>query len=1505
MAGSLGLDPDGTPPFIDAISGTHTYTVRALNGACVSSESTADNGTGIATPAAPTNVSATDTQCEQITISWNTVAGATGYEIFRDGGSLGLDPDGTPPFIDTVTGTHSYTVRALDGACPSAQSTADNGTGSATPAAPTNVSATDTQCEQITISWNTVAGATDYEVFRDGESVGFDPNRVPPYVDFVMGSHSYTVRTWTGNCVSTDSNTDSGTALECPEASACCFPDGTCLTLTASDCDSGGGTYQGDGTTCASTECEDTITGACCFSDGTCSDVNDADCASLGGTYQGDGTSCDTTFCEDTITGACCFSDGTCSDVNDADCASLGGTYQGDGTSCDTTFCEDTITGACCLPDGTCSDVNDATCASLGGTYQGDGSTCATTECEDTITGACCLPDGTCSDVNDATCTSLGGTYQGDDSTCATTECEDTITGACCLPDGTCSDVNDTTCASLGGTYQGDGSTCATTECEDTITGACCLSDGTCSDVNDTTCTSSGGTYQGDNTVCDTTVCEDIITGACCLSDGTCSDVNDTTCASSGGTYQGDNTVCDTTVCEDTITGACCLPDGTCSDLNDATCASSGGTYQGDNTVCDTTVCEDTITGACCLPDGTCSDLNDATCASSGGTYQGDNTVCDTTFCEDTITGACCVPDGTCSDLNDATCASSGGTYQGDNTVCDTTVCEDTITGACCLPDGTCSDLNDATCASSGGTYQGDNTVCDTTFCEDTITGACCVPDGTCSDLNDATCASSGGTYQGDNTVCDTTVCEDTITGACCLPDGTCSDLNDATCASSGGTYQGDNTVCDTTVCEDTITGACCLPDGTCSDLNDATCASSGGTYQGDNTVCDTTFCEDTITGACCFPDGTCSDVNDADCASLGGTYQGDDTSCDTTFCDVTVTGACCFADGSCVSALQADCESADWTEDATCTPSPCPTLVSDVQVIETGTNTFEWEVATDEEVTRVHGWYRPAGSRPDPCEPGRGEFLCLGELQPEGTSTWHVSFPGEHKTLRGIEYYLAIEHPRIPPGTAQMFGCESDPLYVEIEGAARAPLPAPLTLRMISAPYDISSSDRDLSALEAFFGAPRSSTTWDMGWWEDTGDTGHYVHVGPGRPLVFERSQAYWIGTAEPQAEWRLSGISRRPIDSDDTECGDAAPWEIELAPGWNMVGNPAFYRITLNQDILEVRSSTGETHTYAEATDPLNTGGIAWVGAAIYVYAPNSGLETAPYDPAPPALDPWDGCWILNRLTTPLYLRIPAREAESVDPALIARWTPEDLAWSVLVEARTADSQGRVVVGRAPKASGGLDPMDLQHPPEAPGSRLWLALESQTSYPRRDWLYRDVRSTDQVEERWTVHVSSPEAPVDLTWHERDSRGTAPEGALKITRLADGREWDMRALRSLQVGRGEHSFVITFEANGPAAPPQDAPELLIKPNPFRGETIFFVKLARSGRFDLHVFDSSGALCWSERRDRAEAGQHAILWDGRSNDGASLPAGAYFLRLNLVSEDGHLRTSSRKFTLLR
>ena len=75
-----------------------------------------------------------------------------------------------------------------------------------------------------------------------------------------------------------------------------------------------------------------------------------------------------------------------------------------------------------------------------------------------------------------------------------------------------------------------------------------------------------------------------------------------------------------------------------------------------------------------------------------------------------------------------------------------------------------------------------------------------------------------------------------------------------------------------------------------------------------------------------------------------------------------------------------------------------------------------------------------------------------------------------------------------------------------------------------------------------------------------------------------------------------------------------------------------------------------------------------------------------------------------------------------------------------------------------------------------------------------------------------------------------------------------------------------------------------------VKPNPFRGVAEVEFALASAGAVDLRVYDVQGREVRSLlRRERLEAGPQHARWDGRRNDGGSVGAGVYYVRLKLAN----------------
>ena len=113
--------------------------------------------------------------------------------------------------------------------------------------------------------------------------------------------------------------------------------------------------------------------------DGSCIVVTETQCQTEGGTYQGDDETCDDAGC--LPLGACCIPFDICVVANIQECfGELGGVIWAPGQNCDTFACPPL--GACCKPDGTCQVTAQFSCElSLNGTYQGDGVTCQDSNC--------------------------------------------------------------------------------------------------------------------------------------------------------------------------------------------------------------------------------------------------------------------------------------------------------------------------------------------------------------------------------------------------------------------------------------------------------------------------------------------------------------------------------------------------------------------------------------------------------------------------------------------------------------------------------------------------------------------------------------------------------------------------------------------------------------------------------------------------------------------------------------------------------------------------------------------------------------------------------------------------------------------------------------------------------------------------------------------------------------------------------------------------------------------
>lgn len=168
----------------------HSYRVKAKNEQGTSNWSETIYVTTL--PSTPANIILT-VKSTEIVVSWNSVSGATGYEIEVDGVVKDIGDSTNYVHVELMPNSeHTYRVRALNGSIKSFWS--ERVTGLTLPGIPTNLQG-DATSSSITLTWDIVQGATSYEIEADGEIFDNGPNTVFSHTGLVPNTeHKYRVR---------------------------------------------------------------------------------------------------------------------------------------------------------------------------------------------------------------------------------------------------------------------------------------------------------------------------------------------------------------------------------------------------------------------------------------------------------------------------------------------------------------------------------------------------------------------------------------------------------------------------------------------------------------------------------------------------------------------------------------------------------------------------------------------------------------------------------------------------------------------------------------------------------------------------------------------------------------------------------------------------------------------------------------------------------------------------------------------------------------------------------------------------------------------------------------------------------------------------------------------------------------------------------------------------------------------------------------------------------------
>ncbi len=93
-------------------------------------------------------------------------------------------------------------------------------------------------------------------------------------------------------------------------------------------------------------------------------------------------------------------------------------------------------------------------------------------------------------------------------------------------------------------------------------------------------------------------------------------------------------------------------------------------------------------------------------------------------------------------------------------------------------------------------------------------------------------------------------------------------------------------------------------------------------------------------------------------------------------------------------------------------------------------------------------------------------------------------------------------------------------------------------------------------------------------------------------------------------------------------------------------------------------------------------------------------------------------------------------------------------------------------------------------------------------------------------------------------------------------------------------------------------------------PNPFRATasnspTTLRYSLPARALVSATIYDVLGRRVRQLRQQTEEAGEHALIWDGKDDRGVALPSGIYFLSMQLVLQNGQRQSARQKIALIK
>lgn len=351
----------------------------------------------------------------------------------------------------------------------------------------------------------------------------------------------------------------------------------------------------------------------------------------------------------------------------------------------------------------------------------------------------------------------------------------------------------------------------------------------------------------------------------------------------------------------------------------------------------------------------------------------------------------------------------------------------------------------------------------------------------------------------------------------------------------------------------------------------------------------------------------------------------------------------------------------------------------------------------------------------------------------------------------------------------------------------------------------------------------------------------------------------------------------------------------------GWNLIGNP--YEDYVDWGGVEFISANGRQ----DLREAMTIGANPVTEGVLFEFVSNAGggyYDFAP-DPTQATMAPLKGYWLHVLKDATLVVHNTGATSASVRPRQAAEpaAAPTATNWNLRLQARAAQYMDPSnYVGISAAATDGYDiGVDVSEPPPLVDS---LQLYMPAS---RGNLAKDMRSAVAGRQEWDVEVSCrlADTPIEITWPTLNSSvprdltlrlQDKDSGASVYMRTANGYTFQMSepGVRHLQIvaESSSASALVLSGVNAASAP--------------SGQVTLTYMTTREADVSVEIRNISGTLIKNLGQRAATPGTaQTVMWNGRNESGARVPAGRYLARVTARAADGQSVQAIRPFNVSR